>query len=146
MVSRSSIPAYELISNRTSCNCDVWFDQSKKKLSSLEDLWAVHEILSAEDQSMLSTNPEMISGKKRKRTLNDDFSIVPFKNVKLADREAASKNGALKASLAPSKPPIESNSTYDDFDDPEYSDEENIRGLLNATQYADKVKVRLKCA
>ncbi|KAI1410823.1 hypothetical protein F5Y13DRAFT_166896 [Hypoxylon sp. FL1857] len=49
---------------RQYCNCAVWFDQSKKRPRSLT---AVE-----------------ISGRKRKRTHDDDLNIVPFKNVKLA--------------------------------------------------------------
>lgn len=156
-MSISSVPAYELISKRTSGNCDVWFDQSKKKLSSLDDLWAAYEILSALDQSTVGTYLEIISGKKRKRTHDDDFSIVPFKHVKLADCEAATEKGALNASLAPSKPPIDSNSTYNDFDDLE-SPDEDARSLQSAEvlgtglvldyaiHYVEKVHVRHRCA
>lgn len=87
MVSISSLPVFGTITNRTSCSCNVWFDQSKKRPRSPNDFGNANEILPAADQSTVDTNQENISGKKRKRAQDDDLSIVPFKNVKLAGRE-----------------------------------------------------------
>ncbi|XXG93972.1 hypothetical protein Hte_000222 [Hypoxylon texense] len=74
---------------RQCCNCDVWFNQSRKRLSSLADFWAAYETLLTADQPSIDTDPdrEKVSGKKRKRRQDDDFSAVPFKNVKLGNRE-----------------------------------------------------------
>lgn len=113
---------------------------------------------------MLDTDLEMISGKKRKRMHDDDFSVFPFKNVKLTGREVASENGALNSSLEPTEATIDSNLTDIDYDGIESPDEKDIcvtafhnalNGLglwprpssfKNAMRYLVKVRVRLKYA
>ncbi|KAI1136976.1 hypothetical protein F5Y05DRAFT_414698 [Hypoxylon sp. FL0543] len=92
---------------RQCCDCAVWFDQSKKRISSLGDLWAAHEMLSAAAESNVGVDGEEVSGRKRKRPYDDDFSIVPFKNVKLAAREAASEIGDTDVSPQPSERNVE---------------------------------------
>ena len=43
-------------------------------------------MLSGENRHADSTDPGESNERKRKRPLDDEFSAVPFKNVKLADR------------------------------------------------------------
>lgn len=74
-----------MTANTDSCECHIWFDRSMKQISSLSDLWAVHEMLSAGEQPNASTSQRDSSERKRKRPLDDQSSMVPFKNVKLVD-------------------------------------------------------------
>ena len=91
------------IANTGSCECNVWFDQSTKQVSSLLDLWSAHEILSAEEQAGVSAEQGTSNPRKRKRPLNDSFSMVHFKNVKLAN--SAAKDESVMPKRSPQQGP-----------------------------------------
>ncbi|KAI1779496.1 hypothetical protein F4818DRAFT_142464 [Hypoxylon cercidicola] len=118
---------------RRCCNCDVWFDQSKKRPSSLANLWAAYEMLSTADQSNVDADREKISGQKRKRSHDDDFSIVPFKNVKLANCEAHDDLGDFESS---------SNDDDDVRNEDIVLEENKPIEFDDAIRYVNKIKVR----
>ena len=73
MVSIVFLPKYELNSNSSSCDCNIWFDLMKKP---------------SDDHPSQDKSGQ----KKRKRLLDDDLSMVSFKNVKVANLEVAQNN------------------------------------------------------
>lgn len=64
----------------------MWFDQSSKKLSHVNSSEATQTFAAAGQHHGRILEDELI-GKKRKRSLDDGYSMVPFKNVKLADQD-----------------------------------------------------------
>lgn len=111
----------------------MWLDQSSKQLSSLHDLWSAHEVLSADYSSSFDAERGKSSGGKRKRPPDDDFSMVSFKNVKLAERVAPHRASDSELS------PVTFSDSGDDFADDETIDSDMETKTIGGVEWRTDV-------
>lgn len=129
-----------------SCNCNIWFDQSKRKRKRIKDLIDAAEYRASREANINHETPadmdDEVRTSKRQRASEPD-EILPLKNVRCSeDMDVPDKTELSPIDRDQAPGSIENRTSNELFPESERLCDLKTVSLDDAVGYLDKVKVR----